>query len=71
MSSQKPASKTATAKKPAVEAAAPTTAKGARPGDVNGRHTLGSRGVQPAVRLALPGDLAKRAVSEGGRDVRC
>jgi len=37
--------------------------------DMNDRNTLGSREVQTAVRLVLPGDLAKHAVSEGGKAV--
>ena len=36
---------------------------------MNERNTLGSREVQTAVRLVLPGDLAKHAVSEGGKAV--
>ena len=122
MSSKKPASKTPTEKKPAVEgaegAAAPKDKKqrhkkrsetfssyifkvlkqvhpdigisnkamlvmnsfvtdiferiareGARLVDMNDRNTLGSREIQTAVRLVLPGDLAKHAVSEGGKAV--
>jgi histone H2B len=125
MSSKKPASKTPTEKKPAVEAAdgaaAPASTKdkkqrhkkrsetfssyifkvlkqvhpdigisnkamlgmnsfvtdiferigteGAHLVDMNDRNTLGSREVQTAVRLMLPGDLAKHAVSEGGKAV--
>jgi histone H2B len=34
-----------------------------------GRHTLSSREVQTAVRLILPGELAKHAVSEGTKAV--
>jgi hypothetical protein len=37
--------------------------EGSRLVDMNGRNTLGSREVQTAVRLVLPGDLAKHAVS--------
>jgi histone H2B len=37
--------------------------------DINGRNTLGSREIQTSVRLVLPGDLAKHAVSEGGKAV--
>ena len=122
MSSKKPASKTPTEKKPAVEGADAGAAKqdkklrhkkraetfssyifkvlkqvhpdigisnkammvmnsfvsdiferiaqeGARLVDMNERNTLGSREVQTAVRLVLPGDLAKHAVSEGGKAV--
>jgi len=43
--------------------------EGARLVDMNGRNTLGSREVQTAVKLVLPGDLAKHAVSEGGKAV--
>jgi histone H2B len=43
--------------------------EGGRLVDMNGRNTLGSREVQTAVRLVLPGDLAKHAVSEGGKAV--
>ena len=35
----------------------------------NKRHTLSSREVQTAVRLILPGELAKHAVSEGTKAV--
>ena len=35
----------------------------------NKKHTLGSREVQTAVRLILPGELAKHAVSEGTKAV--
>merc|ERR1711976_408934 len=35
----------------------------------NKKHTLSSREVQPAVRLLLPGELAKHAVSEGTKAV--
>ena len=35
----------------------------------NRRHTLSSREVQTAVRLLLPGELAKHAVSEGTKAV--
>ena len=34
-----------------------------------GRHTLSSREIQTAVRLILPGELAKHAVSEGTKAV--
>jgi hypothetical protein len=43
--------------------------EGARLVDMNDRNTLGSREVQTAVRLVLPGDLAKHAVSAGGKAV--
>jgi hypothetical protein len=36
---------------------------------MNDCNTLGSREVQTAVRLVLPGDLAKHAVSESGKAV--
>jgi hypothetical protein len=42
--------------------------------DMNDRNTLGSREIQTAVRfvrLVLPGDLSKHAVSEGGREGNC
>ena len=35
----------------------------------NKRHTLSSREIQTAVRLILPGELAKHAVSEGTKAV--
>jgi histone H2B len=35
----------------------------------NSKHTLSSREVQTAVRLLLPGELAKHAVSEGTKAV--
>merc|ERR1712184_157005 len=35
----------------------------------NKRHTLSSREVQTAVRLLLPGELAKHAVTEGTKAV--
>jgi histone H2B len=35
----------------------------------SGRHTLSSREVQTAVRLILPGELSKHAVSEGTKAV--
>jgi len=35
----------------------------------NKRHTLSSREIQTAVRLLLPGELAKHAVSEGTKAV--
>ena len=40
-----------------------------RLGRYNGKATLSSREVQTAVRLALPGELAKHAVSEGTKAV--
>uniref|UniRef100_A0A6S8F0T4 Histone H2B n=1 Tax=Aplanochytrium stocchinoi TaxID=215587 RepID=A0A6S8F0T4_9STRA len=38
-------------------------------GKYSGRQTLSSREVQTAVRLVLPGELAKHAVSEGTKAV--
>ncbi|KAK9069957.1 hypothetical protein SSX86_010355 [Deinandra increscens subsp. villosa] len=35
----------------------------------NKKHTLSSREIQTAVRLVLPGELAKHAVSEGTKSV--
>ncbi|CDW55494.1 Histone H2B [Trichuris trichiura] len=35
----------------------------------NNRHTIGSREIQTAVRLLLPGELSKHAVSEGTKAV--
>lgn len=35
----------------------------------SGRNTLGARDIQTAVRLILPGELAKHAVSEGTKAV--
>ena len=35
----------------------------------NRRHTISSREIQTAVRLVLPGELAKHAVSEGTKAV--
>ena len=35
----------------------------------NNRNTIGSREIQTAVRLILPGELAKHAVSEGTKAV--
>jgi histone H2B len=35
----------------------------------NKRHTITSREIQTAVRLVLPGELAKHAVSEGTKAV--
>ena len=35
----------------------------------NGRSTISSREIQTAVRLLLPGELAKHAVSEGTKAV--
>ena len=35
----------------------------------NKRHTIGSREIQTSVRLLLPGELAKHAVSEGTKAV--
>lgn len=36
---------------------------------INKKHTLASREIQTAVRLVLPGELAKHAVSEGTKAV--
>ncbi|CAN4100836.1 unnamed protein product [Withania somnifera] len=36
---------------------------------INKRNTIGSREIQTAVRLVLPGELAKHAVSEGTKAV--
>ena len=36
---------------------------------INGRKTVSSREVQTAVRLVLPGELSKHAVSEGTKAV--
>ena len=35
----------------------------------NGKHTISSREIQTSVRLLLPGELAKHAVSEGTKAV--
>jgi histone H2B len=43
--------------------------EGAHLVDANERDTLGSREVQTSVRLVLPGDLAKHALSEGGKAI--
>ena len=43
--------------------------EGARLVRYNKKHTLSSREVQAAVRLLLPGELAKHAVSEGTKAV--
>lgn len=40
-----------------------------RLGKYNKKHTLTSREAQTAVRLILPGELAKHAVSEGTKAV--
>nr|XP_043611632.1 histone H2B.3-like [Erigeron canadensis] len=40
-----------------------------RLGRYNKKHTLSSREIQTAVRLVLPGELAKHAVSEGTKAV--
>ena len=37
--------------------------------NLNGRSTISSREIQTAVRLLLPGELAKHAVSEGTKAV--
>ncbi|NXK68610.1 H2B protein, partial [Sylvietta virens] len=44
-------------------------AEAARLAQYGGRATLSSREVQTAVRLLLPGELAKHAVSEGTKAV--
>ena len=36
---------------------------------LNGKHTISSREIQTSVRLLLPGELAKHAVSEGTKAV--
>ena len=41
----------------------------ARLGQYNKRKTISSREIQTAVRLLLPGELAKHAVSEGTKAV--
>ena len=38
-------------------------------GKYNGKMTMSSREIQTAVRLVLPGELAKHAVSEGTKAV--
>ena len=38
-------------------------------GKYNGKQTMSSREIQTAVRLVLPGELAKHAVSEGTKAV--
>lgn len=39
--------------------------EGSKLASMNGRSTMGSREIQTAVRLVLPGELSKHAVSEG------
>ena len=46
-----------------------TAAEASRLVRYNKKHTLSSREVQTAVRLLLPGELAKHAVSEGTKAV--
>jgi histone H2B len=46
-----------------------TAAEASRLVRYNRKHTLSSREVQTAVRLLLPGELAKHAVSEGTKAV--
>jgi histone H2B len=41
--------------------------EGAHLVDANEKDTIGSREIQTSVRLVLPGDLAKHAISEGGK----
>ena len=36
---------------------------------INGKNTMSSRDIQTAVRLVLPGELSKHAVSEGTKAV--
>merc|ERR1711991_1181522 len=43
--------------------------EGGRLARYNKRHTISSREIQTAVRLVLPGELAKHAVSEGTKAV--
>jgi histone H2B len=43
--------------------------EGAHLVDANERDTIGSREIQTSVRLVLPGDLAKHALSEGGKAI--
>jgi histone H2B len=43
--------------------------EGAHLVDANERDTLGSREIQTSVKLVLPGDLAKHALSEGGKAI--
>ena len=45
------------------------TSEAGKLGKYAGRQTLSSREVQTAVRLVLPGELAKHAVSEGTKAV--
>ena len=44
-------------------------AESSRLSHLNGRSTISSREIQTAVRLLLPGELAKHAVSEGTKAV--
>merc|ERR1712226_645658 len=44
-------------------------AESSRPAHYNKRSTISSREIQTAVRLLLPGELAKHAVSEGTKAV--
>ena len=43
--------------------------EGGRLCKLNKKHTLSSREIQTAIRLVLPGELAKHAVSEGTKAV--
>ena len=43
--------------------------EGAHLVDANEKDTIGSREIQTSVRLVLPGDLAKHALSEGGKAI--
>jgi len=45
------------------------SAEASRLAQYNKRHTITSREIQTAVRLLLPGELAKHAVSEGTKAV--
>ncbi|CAD1477394.1 unnamed protein product [Heterotrigona itama] len=47
----------------------PDTAEASRLAHYNKRSTITSREIQTAVRLLLPGELAKHAVSEGTKAV--
>ncbi|KAL5710993.1 hypothetical protein ACHQM5_021494 [Ranunculus cassubicifolius] len=44
-------------------------AEAAKLSRINKKHTMSSREIQTAVRLVLPGELAKHAVSEGTKAV--
>jgi hypothetical protein len=36
---------------------------------MNEKETLGTREIQTSIRLVLPGDLSKHAISEGGKAI--